>query len=103
MFASPSLRSFSPGARLGCKMIDPHRGIAQDRVAMARVQFGGVEIGVDEIAIAGPQLLDRKIRTEQAAVGSEDRHRLGNDTGDVRSVIAMDERAKPGELADDVR
>src|SRR5882724_6596993 len=102
MLASRSLL-FSPRARLGRETIDPHCRIAQDRVAMARVRFDGVEIGVDEIAIAGPQLLDWKIRTEQAAIGPEDRHRLRNDTGDVRGVIAMDERAQPGELADDVR
>src|SRR6267154_3823553 len=102
MLASRSLL-FSPRARLGRETIDPHCRIAQDRVAMARVRFDGVEIGVDEIAIAGPQLLDWKIRTEQAAIGPEDRHRLRDDAGDVRRVIAMDERAQPGELADDVR
>src|ERR1700726_132696 len=99
MFASHFSCWFSPAPKaLGREPIDPHCRVAHDRIAMTRVGFRGVEIGRDEIAIAGPQLLDRKIRAEQAAIGSEDINRFGNDSGDMGGIVAMDERAEPGEL-----
>ena len=84
--------------------INPHRRVVQDRSLLLRRQrFRGLAIGVDKRVVARPELFDREIRAEQAAIRAEYRDGLVHDLGDMRGVVAMQERAEAGELADDIR
>src|SRR6516162_774934 len=49
---------------------------------------------IDEFAIAGPELFDRKIGAEQAPLGAKDRNGLGDNFGDMGGIVAVNERAK---------
>src|SRR5580698_2124702 len=59
-------------------------------------------ISRDQIGIFGPQFLDRKIRSEQAAVGAEYLDCFFYDSGNMAGIVVVDERAESGKLGNNV-
>ena len=53
------------------------------RLRGGRESADRVAIGRDQRRVVGPQLLDREVRPEQAAVGAEQRNRLPHDPRDM--------------------
>src|SRR5579872_6793042 len=88
----------------GGDTVDAHRRVMQDRpLFLLRERPQGVAVGIDKRAIGSPQLLDRKVRSEQTPAGAEDSHGLADHMSDVRGIVAMPERAEPGQLGDHIR
>src|SRR5690242_17374614 len=89
---------------LSCsEAIDPHGGCPEDRVALGRAKKRRrPDIGLDQVAVIGPQFLDRKIRAEEAAFGAEYCYRLGEDISDMGGIVAVNERSKSGNFRNDV-
>ena len=75
----------------------------QDRLLFLSGELAhGIAIGLDERAIRGPKLFDRKVRSEQTPTGAENADGLADHMSDVPGIVAMEEGAESGELGDNI-
>ena len=72
--------------------------------ALLRRAIGGcrLAVSIDQVAIAGPQLLNQKIGAEDTALGAKYIDRLLHDIFDAGGVIPLHEGAETGQFGTDI-
>src|SRR5690606_2721104 len=88
-------QALSQAVRPRSKPVNPGRRVVEDRPLLLGAEIAdSATVGLHQARIVGPELLDRKVGAEEAALGAEERDGVVQKAFHVGRIIAVNEGAK---------